>query len=359
MFKRIRNFIYNRRGKILIGGIFLSIFFTVARYTRNKLIEWQEKEQNELIEKSRRRQHFEDTKSTCKQTMLMLSGSLRTKVNKCLNCKQIVSDLSRGTANKISAWNKLKVLVIAKTVTIIYSYTMIVITLRIQFSVLAGSMYKNKFLNNSKSVEKLAEKVNKNYLSLSKYLINNGVLKLSFLIQQEVENVTSNYSLGQQLNLRDVEKIYWTIMSSVSSEKNKDPVKNFISYIIASDFLTTNDTDKTFTKLVDDTVDLLKSQKVQDLMQVNLRNGFNLLIDRISEYFSQNGKSDNKAFDEETFVNLNSITMSIVKLIPIFNGQVPENPTDGDLPSDWLQKLLVNKEIEILGQEIYEQIIAS
>jgi peroxin-3 len=356
MFKRIRNFIYNRRGKILIGGIFLSIFFTIARYARNKLITWQEKELKEFLERSRRKQHFEETESTCKQTVLMLSGSLRTEVNKCLDCKKIVNDLRQGTADEISVWNKLKVLAISRTAMIIYSYTMIVITLKIQFNVLAGSMYKNKFSNNSESVDKLDDKVNENYFSLSKYLIDNGLQKLSLLIQGKVENITSSYSLGYQLHLRDVQQIYWAIISSVTADETNDPVKNFSSYLIASDFLTNNNTDKTLTKLLDDTLDLLESHEVQDLMQVNVRSGFNLLIDRISEFFNENIKGNSEALKEEQFRNFNTETMPMAKLIPIFNGQVPENPTNGDLPSDWLQKLLLSKELEALGQNIYEAI---
>ncbi|KAJ8680416.1 hypothetical protein QAD02_016203 [Eretmocerus hayati] len=356
MFTRVRNFFYNHRRKFLFGGIFFGTLVILARVARNKLREWQEKELNELLERSRRRQHFESTERTCDQTVLMLSGNLREATTKCLNCEKIVNDLRDGTADKISAWNTLKVLAISRTATIVYSYTMLVITLRIQLNILGGSMFKDSKIpdNSAQSLEKVDEATKEKYLSLCGYLMENGVQKLSSLIQEKVGEITSTYSLSDKLHLRDVQHIYWAIASTVAAEESQDPVKNVSSYIISSDFLENNQSNKPLVELFNQTLDLLESQEVQGLMLNNLRSGFSLLIDRISEYFNENSKTDSEVQGGDNFVNLNAVTMPMAKMIPILNGQVPENPTAGDLPSDWLQRLLLSEELKALGANIYE-----
>ncbi|OXU21933.1 hypothetical protein TSAR_010552 [Trichomalopsis sarcophagae] len=356
MFTRIRNFFYNHRRKFLFSGVFFGTLIILARYARSKLREWQEKEVNELLERSRRRQHFESTERTCDQTVLMLSKNLRTATTKCLDCEKIVNDLRNGSTDKISAWNRLKILAISRTATIIYSYTMLVITLRIQLNVLGGSMLKDSKIGDSspQSSEKVDDRMKEKYLSLCEHLMEHGVEKLSLLLQEKVEEITASYSLGDKLHLRDVQHIYWAITSTVSAVEKRDPVKNISSYLIADDFVKNNQSDKPLAKLLDQTLDLLESQEVQDLMQTNLRSGFALLIDRISEYFNENAKSDGETSNGDNFVNLNAVTMPMAKIIPILNGQVPENPTPGDLPSDWLQRLLLSEELKALGANIYE-----
>ena len=356
MFTRVKNFFYNHRRKFLFGGVFFGTLIILARYARSKLREWQEKEVNELLERSRRRQHFESTERTCDQTALMLSGNLRTAVTKCLDCEKIVNDLRYGTAEKISSWNKLKIFAISRTATIVYSYTMLVITLRIQLNVLGGSMLKDSKIsdNSPQNTDKVDDRMKEKYLAMCGYLMTNGVQNLSLLLQRKVEEITASYSLGDKLHLRDVQHIYWAITSTVSSAEEHDPVKNLSTYIIGPDFVKSNQIDKPLAKLLDQTLDLLESQEVQDLMQTNLRSGFALLIDRISEYFNENSKSDGETSTDDTFVNLNAVTMPMAKIIPILNGQVPENPTSGDLPSDWLQRLLLSEELKALGANIYE-----
>lgn len=354
MFSRVRNFFYNHRRKFLFGGVFFGTLFVLARYARIKLREWQQKEVNELIERSRRRQHFESTEITCNQTVEMFSFNLRSAVTKSLDCEKIVNELRDGTADKISSWNMLKVLAISRTATIVYSYTMLVVSLRIQLNVLGGSIFKDSKIpdNSPLSLEKVDERMREKYLSLGEYFMTNGVQKLSLLIKEKVEEITSTYSLSDKINLRDIQHIYWAISSTLSTVDKRDPVKNFSSYMIAEDFIKNNVSDRPLHKLLEQTLDLFESQEVQDLMQNNLRSGFALLVDRISEYFNEKGNEGPVKGD--IFVNLNTVTMPMAKIIPILNGQVPENPTDQDLPSDWLQRLIRSEELKALGANIYE-----
>ncbi|XP_058801565.1 peroxisomal biogenesis factor 3 [Phymastichus coffea] len=357
MFRRVRNFFYNHRRKFLFGGVFFGTLILLARYARGKVRESQEKEVNELLERTRRRQHFENTERTCNEIMQTLSSNLRNAVTKCLDCEKIVNELREGTADKISAWNTLKVLAISRTATIIYSYTMFVITLRIHFNVLGGCMLKDSKISNnsSQSLEKVDERTREKYLSACGYLMDEGIKKLSALIQEKVKEITSIYSLQNKLHLHDVQHIYWAISSTLSAMENEDPVKNLSSYIVDPNLTKNNQSDKPLIKLIDQTLDLMESQEVQELMQNNLRAGLALLTDRISEYFNDNVKSDSAETQaSDMFSNLNAATMPMAKIIPILNGQVPENPTSGDLPSDWLERLLLSEELKALGANIYE-----
>lgn len=54
------------------------------------------------------------------------------------------------------------------------------------------------------------------------------------------------------------------------------------------------------------------------------------------------------------FLPFNRVTIPMAKLIPIINGQVPESSNPGDLPSDWLQKLILSDKLRTLGANVYE-----
>lgn len=123
-------------------------------------------------------------------------------------------------------------------------------------------------------------------------------------------------------------------------------------------------------KMVQETVALLRSEEVQHLIRNTIASGFHVIIDHIAEYFLQNGKnwipSAGPSSAKETtwekengcldgFRNVNKTEMPMAKLIPILNGQVPVNANSGDVPSDWLQRLILNEKYKALGADVYDK----
>ncbi|XP_024942651.1 peroxisomal biogenesis factor 3 [Cephus cinctus] len=380
MFSRLRDFLNRHKRKFIVSGIVIGSLVFLTRYTQRKLREWQEKEVNDLLERSRRRQHFESTERTCNQTILSLATALRESVIKALDTDAVINKLRSGCQDKVETWNTLKVLAISRSATIIYAYAMLVTSLRIQLNLVGGYMFKNS--KNQNTVAPMSGPSLEKYLTLCEYFMDEGVEKLGSLIQQKVKQITDATSLTDQLALRDLEQIYWAIVSSISADNSRDPVKNLSTYMLSTNC--ENEADDTLSRIIKETLDLMESEEVQTLMRTIIRSGFVLVMDHISEYFTCTPPVTNgvkpaekntplpgsskesetfwadsveqpiNSFDMDGFLNLNKITMPVAKIIPIINGQVPDISTQGDVPSDWLQRLILNEKLKALGANIYE-----
>lgn len=371
MFSRFRGFLNRHKRKFIVSGVVLGGFILITRYTQRKLREWQEKEVRELLERTRRSQHFESTERTCDQTILTLGTSVRNSVTKVLDTETIVNKLRNGCSDKIATWNQLKILAISRSAVIIYAHAMLVATLRIQLNLVGGYMFKAS--QNTNITEKADEITQQKYMSLCGYFMDEGIEKLCALIKAKVEEITASTSLRDKLTLRDLEQIYWSIMSLVSADSKIDPVKNLPNYMIPPN-CEKDEKNVILTKMINETLDLLESEEVENLIQTSIRSGFVLIIDHISEYFGDTNTRSNGVTKKvlpipgtsngmetiwtekaaEEFVDLNKIAMPMAKIIPIINGQVPDVPTSRDVPSDWLQRLTLNDKLKTLGANVYE-----
>lgn len=375
MFSSIRGFLNRHKRKFIIGGVVISSVVFLTRYTQRKLREWQENEIRMLVERTKKLQYYESTERSCNQMILSLSSTLRNSVIKENDTEAIINQLKDGSANKITLWNQLKVLAITRTTVIIYSYTMLVTFLRIQLNLISGHMYKH-----AQSVDDtIGDEVQQRYMAVSSYFIYEGVKNLSGFIKDKVDKVTALLSLTEKLTLRDLEQIYWAIVSSISADSSRDPVKNFTRYMFQQE-VESRET-SAYSKLIDQMLDILESEEVQDLMQKNIRCGFALLIDHMFAYFDDtlevdkvhNGRNGMLFLGESSknmtnlveastsnaspkLVDVNKITIAVAKIIPILNGQIPDNPTSKDVAADWLQCLMLNNELKMLGANVYEAV---
>ncbi|XP_076750615.1 peroxisomal biogenesis factor 3 [Xylocopa sonorina] len=369
MFSRIRGFVGRHKRKFIVGGIVISGVIFI-RYTARKLREWQEKEIKDMLERSKRRQYFECTERTCSQMIMSLTSTLRESIIKALDTDSIVNKLRNGCPDKISCWNELKVLAIARSAVVVYSYAMLATLIRIQLNVIGGHGYKDIQNSNGTATESA---VQMKYMSLSRHFIYDRIKKLSSLIKDKVAEITASISLKDELTLRDIEQIYWTLTSSISADSSKDPIKNLPEYMLLSNY--EEEQTPILLKLFNETLDLLESEEVQNLTQSNIRNGFSLLVDHISAFFigpptlennkttvqngisipgTSNQNSTNIKYDSSSFTNINNVSMPMAKIIPIINGQVPDKPMSKDFQSDLLQRLVTNNELKTLGANIYE-----
>lgn len=380
MFSRLRGFLYRHRRKFITSGILVGGIILATRYTQRKLREWQENETRVFIERTKRQQHFESTERTCNQTILSLAVGLRDTVTGILNTEEIVDKLRHGTSEKIALWYELKILAIARSAALIYSSTMLVATLRIQLNLISGHMFRD-----SKNIDEQAKidgALQERFLSICEYFMSEGAAKLSIFIKEKVEETVTSISLAQKLTLRDMEQIYWGIMSSVSADAERDPVKNLSTYVLPPNCEVTDD--QTLSKIITETLDLLESEEVQSLVRSSVRTGFVMMVDHISEYFFDSsfpgqsettetivavpGPSTQSNFSPRSneteksgsmqqtngFPNLNKMSIPMAKLIPIINGQVPAVPRNGDSPSVWVKQLILNDKLKTLGANVYE-----
>ncbi|XP_012252718.1 peroxisomal biogenesis factor 3 [Athalia rosae] len=376
MFSRMRDFLYRHRRKFVVSGVLVGGVIFATRYTQRKLREWQESETRAFIERTRRQQHFESTERTCNQTILSLANGLRDTITSTLDTEAIVEKLRLGSGDKISLWNELKVLALARSAALIYASTILVVTLRIQLNVMGGYMFRDS-KNPGQQVE-IDGPMQEKYLSICEYFMSEGAVKLSQFIKGKVEETAASITLAQKLSLRDVEQIYLGITSSISADSNKDPIKNLSSYVLLPNCEAVSD--KTLSKIIAETLDLMESEEIQSLVRSSIRTGFVMMVDHVSEYFfdssfpgvmeqptpvpgpsSQSNSTWTNATEKPLqvaqtngFLNVNKMSMPMAKLIPIVNGQVPAVPRTGDSPSVWVKQLILNDQLKSFGANVYE-----
>lgn len=389
MFSRIRGFLSRHKRKFIVGSIVISGIVFLTRYTQRKLREYQENEIKILMETTKKRQYFESTERTCNQTILSLAATLRNSIIKETDTEAIISQLKDGSADKIASWNQLKVLAVTRSAVIIYSYTMLVTFLRIQLNLISGYMYKS--VQSSTENDIIQSEVQAKYLEHSSYFIYEGVKELTDFIKSKVDEVVASWSLLKQLTWRDLEQMYWAIISSISADSARNPVKKLTRYMLhdTNELLSLSRVSaesSVYANLIIQTMDISESEEVQDLMQKCIRSGFVLFVDHLATYFDGASKANVRCNDqdamlssvssEETgieslastssnkpianglteFIDTSKTTMALAKIIPILNGQIPDNPLVKDLAADWLQRLVLNDDLKTLGANIYEAV---
>ncbi|XP_020281332.1 peroxisomal biogenesis factor 3 [Pseudomyrmex gracilis] len=390
MFSRIRGFLSRHRRKFIVGSIVIGGIVFLTRYTQRKLREYQENEIKILMETTKKRQYFESTERTCNQTILSLAATLRNSIIKETDTEAIISQLKDGSADKIASWNQLKVLAVTRSAVIIYSYTMLVTFLRIQLNLISGYMYKSV---QSSTETDIQSEVQAKYLEHSSYFIYESVKELTDFIKSKVDEVIASWSLLKQLTWRDLEQMYWAIISSISADSARNPVKKLTRYMLHD----TNESlslsrvpaeSSVYANLIIQTIDISESEEVQDLMQKCIRSGFVLFVDHLATYFDGALKANVRCTQQDAmlssvsvssgetgieslastssnkptanglieFVDTSKTTMALAKIIPILNGQIPDNPLVKDLAADWLQRLVLNDDLKTLGANIYEAV---
>ncbi|KAJ8964101.1 hypothetical protein NQ314_005126 [Rhamnusium bicolor] len=324
VFSKIRGFFSRHRNKFIVGGIIFTGSILLTKYAQQRLKEWQERETREFFDRNRKQNHFESIGRTCNQTILNLSAALVEVIFKTVNTDEIIENLKMNPENKLEMWNNLKISVFCKSGVMIYSTVMLVVTLKIQLSIIGGYLYKDP---NSVSTE-MQEK----YLSLCQRFLNLGIPKLSKLMENEVKKTVDSIDLKKQLKLSDVEAIYWSIQTALATN-NENPIDQFRSYIFYEDVPNSSD----IYNILQVTADFLDSDEVKSLTTHCVNRGFILLGDQIAEFFTQNGLAPPSSMND--FVNPFEVKKPLAKLLPIINGLLSKQ----SLPQNLVQQLIAKR----------------
>lgn len=376
MFSAMKNFLNRHRRKFLIGGVVVAGSMLTLRYAQRKLIEYQESKAREFFERTRRTQHFDSTERTCNQAIMGLAPNLIDKILKSLDADSIVAELRNNPSNKIVLWNKLKVLAISRLCALVYACSMLVITLRIQFNVLGGYLYKDAINND----EKVTTELQHSYVALIQHFLDDGCESLCQLIEKKVEQILKSYDLSRHLTLNETEQIFCSIQMAVNSDA-KDPNTHLANYVYPND-LPASTSDALFEKMFNETIDMLESNDVSTLNANNVSRGFSIVMDNIADFYfkpmngdivKQNGITQNHITNtatdadecetnetptNETLPNINTVSIPIPKLIPVINGLAKQHFSTANQPPGLSTSLvtlyLISEKVKILGANTYE-----
>lgn len=106
---KFRGFLTRHRNKFVIGGAVIASSILATKYARQKLIQWQETETKEFLERNRKQSHFESIGRTCNQTISNVSSTLTNIVISIINTDHIIQELKNHPSEKVRLWNELKV----------------------------------------------------------------------------------------------------------------------------------------------------------------------------------------------------------------------------------------------------------
>ncbi|XP_034937251.1 peroxisomal biogenesis factor 3 [Chelonus insularis] len=346
--------LFNRNyQKYLVSGVVISGFVLLIKYGQHKLEQWRKQEVQQMLVRSKRRQHFESIEKSCHNTITKLSKCVKVSVLETLDSSSVIQDLKDGKCDKIVSWNKLKLYSFCRTVVIIYANTILAIILRIQLSLTSAHMFKqSQEITETYSIDSI---VQEQYLTLCSYFVEDGIGHLIGLVKEKVEEVIGAIPLIEKLGIKDLEDKYWKITSVISVDKERDPVKNLAKYVLPPSVQETMN--PALEKLINSTLDLLESNEVQSLMQSSVRSGFVLILDRLSNNFINVDIKNDPLTPESTnghiFTELNNIKIPMAKIIPMLNRQV-DNFNNDDLHSTWIKTLIEDEKLRNFGANIYE-----
>lgn len=375
MFSRLRNFLSRNKKKFIVGGVVIAGAGLAFRYAQRRLIEYQEQQVKEFLEKARRLQHFESTEKTCDQAIFGLMPGLCDAILKMLDTDSLLIELRTNADRKLELWEELKFLAFARCTAFVYGTTLLVASMRVQLNVIGGYMYKDTVQSESKITKEVQTIYN---LLLIQHLMNSGLQELVKIIRENVKKIMMSHSLKEKMTLSDVEQLFWSIQTAI----DKDINKNLMQFVLPAE-VHRNQQDEILNKMLSDTLDVLECGDFIDLCESSFNNGFNVVIDKIADFYVQptNGKNKlngttshdplpttSKATAENLFlnnnghVNINNLSLPLAKLIPIVNAlttqvitnNVADNKSSKNLSASLVTLQVLNQNIKTMGANVYE-----
>lgn len=374
MFSKLRNFVSRNKRKFIVTGVVIAGAGFAFRYAQRRLRDYQEQQVKEFLEKARRLQHFESTEKTCDQAIFGLMPGLCDAILKMLDTDSILAELRTNTDRKLELWEELKCLAFARCTAFVYATTLLVASMRVQLNIIGGYMYKDTIQSEAKITKEIQTIYN---LLVIQHLMNTGLKELVKIIRENVQKIMKNHSLKEKMTLSDVEQLFWSIQTAI----DKDINKNLVQFVLPSE-VHRNQQDEILNKMLSDLIDVCECGDFIDLCESSFNNGFNVVVDKIADFYVQpengknklNGKmpeaapSSSKGTSENLFlnnnghVNINNQSLPLAKLIPIVNALttqiITNNAIDNKSPKNLSASLvtlqILNQNIKTIGANVYE-----
>lgn len=204
MWASVKDFFRRHRRKFVITGVVIGGAYLVGRYVRWSYNQWQREQELEYLAQARKQHHFESNQKTCTITLFSLLPSLKQTLLDELNTEAITAQLREKSDNKLQLWEELKILSFTRTICSVYSSCLLFVFLRVQLNILGGYMYLDSLVaaeesghavNGARKLHATGD-VQKRYLALVKYLLEDGMMKLIRVVQRTVEGNQGFICLG-------------------------------------------------------------------------------------------------------------------------------------------------------------------
>ncbi|XP_067933733.1 peroxisomal biogenesis factor 3-like [Watersipora subatra] len=356
-FKDVRSFFLRHRKKIFFVGSFATGVYLTWKYATLWLSDYQSRQMAAAFAAAKRQTHFESNQRTANATVCSMIPVLRSTLMDELNCENLTEQLQHKPTNKVYLWSELKVVSFTRTLVLIYSTSILVLSLKVQLNVIGGYIYLlNERRPNLSQLDKEGM-IQQKYLETIQYFLSSGVRDLCSLVRHSVERELMNVSLKKMFthsSLLDlINKIRAPIEQRLENMK-ETPFFEFISTTPTSESLATEFDQLTLPRLLEDTREIWKSEDFHVVLQATIDSGFEGLHKHLSKAWSAAISNSATAVVSPTVSGtvLETNAVALAKIIPPLVGVV--HVTCSDNMTDYLQKLLTLPCIDDLAHQIYE-----
>lgn len=382
MFSRIKDILYRHRRKFYIGGAVVGGLALLSRYAEYKLIEWHNKQTKSIMNRQKKRQHYENLQRTTNATILNLSNSLKEVIVRDLDTDALLLAIKEQPQHKQTIWQQLKNVGFSRALSIVYVSSLAVSALEVQLMLLGGYTYCDT-ISSGNSRTPVSAQLQEKYLAAIHYFVEEGLPKLLIAVTRAADRIVMGLPLTNQLTIGQLEGILKEIHLSLRNENKKNDSHGSCSlepwsrYIINVPL--SSDTESTeegvLHNMLIETCDIFESEDFSVVCDTLIQVGLNHLLDRIVEFYpSSSIESKSNWVDKvENVSNLQSLdsnvdyeaqvsekipshtlqsTMAVAKLVPVLSGLVHASlsPTPGQL----LNELMLNDKLISLGANVYE-----
>jgi len=369
------NWVKRNQKKLVLGSAVVGGLYVVGRIAERQLLKNQELENQKLLEKARKQNHFSATESTCAHTLAALFPTLRNIVEEKLDAESITKILRTKPSpeDKIEFWNELKVIAISRCVVLVVGGVYLSVMLRIQLNILAGYLYEQEIacvphlVNNNIQKGKFSSELQEKFLNICTYFVSEGVAKVCSSVSDIVKRSTAKINLNQKLSLVDLEAVFNDVFENcktLETDRNifYNPAifflpdsESFLSDIHPSD-------QSVLKKMFAETLDVVDSEDSISMIHLVCKQGLSHTVDRIADYYAAIGLSGNfensstnlqtkNSLHDSGFVSPANVSLPLAKLIPILSAQIHVSSEEEDA---WLVHLQDNPAIKLLGANVYE-----
>ena len=392
MFSRVKDFLYRHRRKFLVGGVIVGGAALLSRYAERKLLEWHDQQTRALLEKQKKRQHYENTYRTSNATVMSLSGSMKEVLARELDAETLLQAMKEQPQHKRNIWEQLKVVGFSRAISSVYIASLVGAAIRMQLMLLGGYTFGD-LVHSGHAGLPISQTLQQKYLTAVHFLVEEGIPKLVQHITQVVTHIVTGIPLNRALTLTQLEAIFHEIRLVIAGENTphcdnqgrRQKVEPWSKYVLQLPVPPDGESEeeKVLYNMLIETSDILDSEDFSTVMDTLIQHGFNVLLDRMADFYpvpkvqqetddstekwvdnvsrdldpSLTPDSDDKVAGPHTGTPnypsfMSSSSVPVAKLVPVLSGIVHAalSPTPGQL----LQKVLTNDRLDSLGANVYE-----
>lgn len=311
----------------LAGGALL-----LARLAHRQLSLNTETESGRLVERARKQEHYASTESVAGRTLAGLLPALRLSVAAALDTDRVTAILRAKPAqqDRLQFWAELKVIAFSRVLAVVVGGAQLALLLRIQLSVLAGSLYRpGQNLNNNPDKPGLGPAVQAEFLAACQRYVEEGVVTLCEEVAGLVSRTLATLPLHHRLGLAELEEMLSSLLSgclALPQPRLSLPHSTSQPQLAA---------------LLAEVEELLATPDSQIVLGSLCRQGVQHCLDVTAHNYNQR--------DNATFTSPAQTSLPLAKLLPILSSQVDCGTEDA-----WLAHLQGCPGLASLGANVYE-----